>query len=49
MAEKKLSIKEYELFILSAKEEDEKNVETTKIFIQYFNEKPLSEFGAIDV
>jgi len=49
MGDQKVAIKDYEFFILSAKEEDEKNVETTKRFIQYVNEKQLSELRAIDV
>lgn len=49
MSEKIVAIKDYEFFILSAKEEGEKNAKTTKRFTQYVNEKPLSELRAIDV
>ena len=49
MTEKKNIINDYEFFILPAKEEGEKNVQTTKIFIQYVNEKPLNELRVIDV
>lgn len=49
MAKKKVSIKDCECFILSSKEEDEKNAETIKRFIQYVNEKPISELRAMDV
>lgn len=47
MAEKNVVIKDYEFFILPVKEEDGNNVEKTKIFIEYVNQKPLSELISI--
>lgn len=49
MDEKKIIIKDYEFFILYAKEEGEKNAQTTKRFIQYVNEMSLSDLRTIYV
>lgn len=49
MVEQKIVIKDYEFFILAAKEEGEKNAKIAKRFIQYVNENPLSELRAINV
>lgn len=45
MGEQKIDGKDYEFFILSAKEEDGKNVETTEKFIRYINENPTASLG----
>lgn len=42
MIEQNVVIRDYEFFILAAKEDGENNAQTTKRFIQYVNEKPLN-------
>lgn len=48
-SEQKIVVKDIECFIISAKEEDGKNIETTKSIISYLNEKPYGEMRTMDI
>ena len=49
MVEQRIVIKDYGFSILAAKEDGEKNAQTTNKFIQYVNENPLSDLRVIYV
>lgn len=49
MDEQKIMIKDYDFFILAAKQDGEKNSQISKKFIQFVNERPLSELRPIGV